>query len=260
MQKSLLVAALAGSMGLGLALAQNASAPAQLPPGTAAKELNDQEDVRDVLGSMANAAVTKDAFDDMVERLSTADRKRIGDFAKRDFPQLNTRIEQLRTAWQTKYGQELKLTDKQRLAGFLVVLEGEVTDPALARMHWPMRVTGSRNNEPIQAADSSSSAEYLDKGRNVAIVTVPAGNADHPSLYLSMIHENVDSWRVDVPDTITGEQIFNNLMNGLNKFSEKIDAWPANVNDAARQLDYVIYSALYNVAPAREGSQANAQR
>ena len=45
-------------------------------------------------------------------------------------------------------------------------------------MQWPVRATSPRSNEPIQASDSSSSAEYLDKGRNVAIYFYP--KADTP--------------------------------------------------------------------------------
>lgn len=258
MRRSILTAAVAGSMSLGILYAQQAPAPAQLPPGTAPKQLNDQEDVRSVLGSTVNAAVTKGAFDDMFERFSTADRRRIGDFASKEQPTLDAKVEQLRTAWKAKYGQDMKLDEKAQLTAMLIVLEGEVTDPALAKMHWPLRVTNTRSNEPIQAGDSSSSAEYLDKGRNVAIVTIPSTATSTPTLYLSMLHENVDSWRIDIPDSITGEQIYNNLLANLTRFSEKIDSWPANVNEASRQLTYSVFSAIYNVPP-REGSQAAAR-
>src|SRR5262245_49510760 len=129
MRKSMFAAALMASLSVGLLWAQQMpTTPAQLPPGTAPKQLNDQEDVRDILGTTVNAAVTKGAFDDMSERFSTADRKRFGDFVKRDFPTLDAKVEQLRTAWKAKYGQDIKLNDKQQLSSFLVVLEGEVTD------------------------------------------------------------------------------------------------------------------------------------
>lgn len=258
MRKSLYSAVAAGLLSAGLVWAQNNPVPAQLPPGTAPKALNDQEDVRDVLGSTINAAVTKGGFDDLTERFATADRKRLGDFVNREFPALDAKIEQLRTAWKAKYGQDIKLNDKQQMNAFLLVLEGEVTDPALARMHWPMKATNPKPGEAIQASDSSSSAEYLDKGRNVAIVTVPSGAQTMPTLYLSMLHENIDSWRIDIPDTLTGEQIQTNLQAALTRFAEKIDSWPANVNEASRQLSYTVFTAIYNV-PAREAGQADAK-
>lgn len=258
MRTSILTAALAGTMSVGILWAQQSPTPAQLPPGTAPKQLNDQEDVRSILGSTVNAAVTKGAFDDLSERFSTADRKRLGDFVKRDFPALDAKVDQLRTAWKAKYGQDIKMDDKQQLNAMLLVLEGEVTDPALAKLHWPLRVTNTRSNEPIQASDSSSSAEYLDKGRNVAIVTIPSTSNAMPTLYLSMLHENVDSWRIDIPDSISGEQIYNNLLANLTRFAEKIDSWPANVNEASRQLTYTVFSAVYNVPP-REAGQASAR-
>src|SRR5262245_5929608 len=125
MRKSILISALAGSLSVGLLWAQQNPTPAQLPPGTAPKQLNDQEDVRSVLGSAVNAAVTKGGFDDMTERFSTADRKRLGDFVKKDFPALDSKVEQLRTAWKAKYGQDIKLDNKEQLNAFLIVLEGE---------------------------------------------------------------------------------------------------------------------------------------
>lgn len=247
MIKPLLISVLAVAS-MGTLQIQPNTPPVQLPPGTAPKQLNDQEDIRSVIATAASAGITKGSFADLTERLSSADRKRLGDFVKRDFPQLDARLEQLRTAWQAKYGQELKLDDKLLLERFVLVLEGEVTDTALARMHWPLRATGAQNNEPIQASESASSGQYLDKGRNVAVVVVPS-IGDRPTLYVSMIHENVDDWRMDVPDSITGEQIFNNLITGLTRFNEQVDAWPSSVGEAQRQLVHVIVAAIYNVVP-----------
>src|SRR4051794_30667909 len=68
--------------------------PKSLPAGFATKDLNDQQDERAVLAAATNAAMTKHGFDDLIERLSTPDRKRIGDFAKQDFSELDGRIDQ----------------------------------------------------------------------------------------------------------------------------------------------------------------------
>ena len=87
----------------------------------AAKTLNDQKDQRGVLAKISNHALTKGGFDDVIERLSTPDRKRIGDFAKRDFADLDGRVDQIRKNWTTKYGKDFDMTEAL-FADFTVLL------------------------------------------------------------------------------------------------------------------------------------------
>jgi hypothetical protein len=59
-----------------------------------------------------------------------------------------------------------------------------------------------------------------------------------------MIHEMPDSWRVDLPDTVTAEQLRGNLENALTKLNEKQGEWPTDVNEAYRHASHCIILAV----------------
>lgn len=226
-----------------------------LPQGVTPKQLNDQQDVRAVIAAATNAGMTKGGFDDMIERLSSADRKRIGDFAKQDFTELDGRIEQISKNWQQKYGQTFDLNNDKLFEGFVTVYEGEITEAAAARTHWPVPVRVSRD----VAANTETTVDYLENGRNVAIVTVPTSHK-MPALTISMIHEPVDDWRIDIPDNITGQQIHDNVKTALTKLGDNVAAWPADVNEAYRAVGHKLLMAMYDVAPTPDNKSADADK
>lgn len=243
MRSKLFLAAAIGGCVTAAAMAGDPVAPGSiLPQGFSPKQLNDQQDVRAVLASATNAAVTKGGFDDLVERLSSADRKRMEGFADREFTELDGRIEQIRKNWEQKYGQSLNLDDSKLFEGFVTVYEGEVTDATTARAHWPVAVRPARD----AAVNTVQSAEYLENGRNVAIVTVPTSH-NLPAISVSMIHEVVDDWRIDIPDNVTGEQVYQGVKTALTIVGDNVAAWPSDVNEAQRMLGHRLLMALYNV-------------
>src|SRR5262245_54349326 len=194
--RSSILAAAVGCISIGVAFAgdDRTDTTMTLPAGVSPKTLNDQQDVRKTLAEATNAAVTKGGFDDLIERLSSADRKRISEFANnREFVELDGRIEQIRKNWDQKYGQTFNLNNDKLLEGFVTIYEGEVTDAATARTHWPIAVRPTRD----VPANTAETVDYLENGRNVAVVKVPASH-DMPGLTVSMLHEAVDDWRIDV--------------------------------------------------------------
>lgn len=250
MRTTILSLAISGCLG-SLAFAGPADAPnTSLPAGVTPKALNDQEDVRSVLASATNAAVVKDGIDDMVERFSSADRKRIGDMSQRDYTDLNGRIDQIRKNWEQKYGQSFDLNNAKLFERIGTIHEGEVTDAATAKTHWPVAVRATRD----VPANTATSAEYLENGRNVAIVTVPASH-DMPAITISMIHEPVDDWRIDLPDNITGDQVYSNVKTALTNLGDNVAAWPADVNDAYAAFGHRLLMAVYDV-PQADGKSA----
>jgi hypothetical protein len=87
---------------------------------------------------------------------------------------------------------------------------------------------------------------YLERGRNVAIVIVPASHG-MPGLRVSAIHEPVDDWRIDIADNITGQQLRDNLKTTLTHIGDNSDKWPADVNEAYRHVAHGILMAIGNV-------------
>ena len=133
----------------------------------------------------------------------------------------------------------------------MVIREGEVTDPAMAKAHWPVNAVGTSfgmgdatAREAIPAA--ATDAGYLEKGRNVAVVTIPESHG-LVAMHLSLLHESVDDWRLDIPDSISGEQIFNNLKTRLTNIGENVANWPASEPEAYRLVAHNVFAAIYNV-------------
>lgn len=227
----------------------------KLPDGISSKDLNDQKDERSVLAKAVNAAFTKGGFDDMVERLATPDRQRIGEFSEQEFKELDGRIEQIRKNWKEKYGQDFDASSEKLLDGFVVIHEGEVTDPTAAKNNWPVAATNGRKNGG--ESNTADSVKALDKGRNVAIVWVPNSH-DLRGIIMSMIHESIDDWRIDIPDTITGQQVYGNVKNALTQVGDNSAFWPADVNDAYRFVGHTVFMALYDV-PVEIGNTRRAE-
>src|SRR5262245_41746617 len=135
--------------------------------------------------------------------------------------------------------------DDKALNQFVVIREGEITDPAVAKMHWPVTVMNRAGDDAMKAS-SVDSGDYLKKGRNVAIATIPESHGK-PALNISMLHEPVDDWRIDLPDSISRDQIYSNLKDRLTTFGENVDKWPADVNEAYRGMSHCVLAAVCNV-------------
>jgi hypothetical protein len=92
-----------------------------------------------------------------------------------------------------------------------------------------------------------------DPGRNIATVMIKESHG-LPMANVSMIHEMPDSWRIDVPDTVTAEQLRGNLENALTKLNEKQGEWPTDVNEAYRHATHCIVLAVQGHDVTRPGA------
>jgi hypothetical protein len=128
---------------------------AQLPAGIQAAKNDDSEDIRDVLAQVTEAALTKDGFDDIVERFVDADRNHIGPWVKdksRNWTTLNGRIAQFQNDWKAKYGQDFDMKHAVVFGeGFknFSIAQGEIVDPVLLS-NWPVpqsNVGGNLNRD-----------------------------------------------------------------------------------------------------------------
>ena len=204
-----------------------------------------------LLGQVTNAALTKGGFNDVIERFNDADRNRLGSYAhdknnKDKLDILDGRIAQFQKDWKAKYNENFKIHKDDVVFGnsMFTVAQGEIgKDAQLA-------------GQPIPPADSSKPAtggdRNLDKGRNIAYVTV-ASSHGLPELKVPLIHELPDMWKIDVPDSVTGQKLYDNLLKHLTMADEQKDQWPADVNDAYRMVSHHVLMAILDVdehAPA----------
>jgi hypothetical protein len=287
----------------------NVGGHAKLPAGIQATKNDDSEDIRDVLGQVAEASLTKDGFDDLVERFVDADRNRIGPWVKdgsRNWTTLNGRIAQFQADWKAKYGQEFDLKHAVVFGeGFkdFTIAQGEIVDPVLLS-NWPVPQGNAggggnlnrdlprtdvkvdtkvdvKNDGKIDGLDRAGDKvatgldkagdkiatgadkagenlkelgkpsdkpkdRNLDKGRNVAIVNFPMSHGAQ-MLTVSMIHELPDNWKIDVPDNVDGQVLYDNLLTHLTAVNEMKDKWPDDVNEGYRMVSHHVLMAVYGI-------------
>jgi len=117
-------------------------------------------------------------------------------------------------------------------------------------LNTPAPVTDANNsNTGVDAPDSTSADRNLnDPGRNTAVVTIPASHG-LPELKINMIHEAPDMWKIDVPDSVDGPRLQQNLIAHLNACQQMQDKWPTDVNEAYRAVSHHVLMAIHNMAP-----------
>lgn len=206
-----------------------------------------------MLGQVTNAALTKGGFNDMVERFNDADRTRINAWIKdknnkEKLDVLDGRIAQFQKDWKAKYNENFKIHKDDVVFGnpMFTVAQGEIgKDAQLAGERIPAAETNK-----IGGGDRN-----LNQGRNVAYVTVAASHA-MPELKVPLIHELPDVWKIDVPDSVDGAKLYDNLLTHLTMANEHKDQWPADVNDAYRMVAHHVLTAVLDVNENAQGAAA----
>ena len=233
---------------------QKATTPS-LPGGIKAKEIGDEASaIRKPLTTLTEAAVTKGGFDDLVERLVDEDRNRIGDFAKQKDETLDGRIDQVRKAWKDKYGDDFDL-DEDKTLQQVVMIRGEIEDPQAVASSWPLPPTTGGADAVVagaaQAADSDAAKSKpglnsnVEKGRDVAVAAIPPSHG-LPQLNVSLVREAL-GWKVDVPNTVSGKQIHDKLLDHLTYLGDHADKWPGDKNEAGALFAHHVLMATYGL-------------
>lgn len=216
------------------------------PNGTAAAP--DAEGIRDTLASATEAFVKEGTFDDLVERFVDADRNRIGqtELSDQEMEQINAAARGLLNAWEGKYREEFDIEDEQAVFSGYNIQQSEI-GKAAARTAGDRDVDadidtrreGDRADVNVDTdvdtgvdnpASVAADANRNDPGRNIATVTVPASRG-MPQLQVPMIHEFPDAWKIDVPDTVDGPKLRQNILAHLESLKNTKE-WPANDQQA----------------------------
>lgn len=235
--------------------AREISRPLEFPAGFELKTGNVDEGIRAGLAKLTERAVTKGDFNSMLAELSKPDRDRAREFKGVDQAKLDHQIDRIQQAWKMKYGKDFKIDPKIAFGAGFQIIEGNVSDPALALVNWPVpacraEAIEASTREPGngKAVKKEARAEKLEKGRNVALVRFPTMHG-HPELIVSMVHHLPAFWRIDIPDDRSGEQIYEHLLTQLTWIADNTDQWPADMTEATRGLAYRVVAAVYGVNP-----------
>jgi hypothetical protein len=211
----------------------------------------DQGRIHTMLKQVTEASLTKGGFNDVVERFNDADRNRIGPWvkdkankAKLDI--LDGRIAQFQKDWKAKYGQDFNIKNDKVVFGndtIFKIQTGQIgKDAQVAGEKLPPAENVTKDNLKTDAKDRN-----LEQGRNVAYVVV-AESHSMPELKVPLIHELPDLWKIDVPDAVDGQKLYDNLLTHLTMANEAKDKWPDDVNDAYRAVAHHILMAVMDVS------------
>lgn len=191
------------------------------------------KNTRSTLSSFSEAALTKGGLNDVVERFSKADRDRIGKFDKSSFTDLDAAIETFRNDWKAKYNQDFKLSDKEQLiyGAPIEIKAGDITDN--------VRLAAERTG-PNGANTADQKAV-----NNTTTVTFPAAG-DAPAVTVHLQNEGtvMNSYKIDVPDTLDGSKLKANLISHITMVDQMKDKWPADPNEAYRIVSQHLLAAV----------------
>ncbi|HET6250975.1 MAG TPA: hypothetical protein VFE47_25020 [Tepidisphaeraceae bacterium] len=245
--------------------------PLAFPAGFEAKQMNKAENVQEAMASATQNALTSGDFGDFIGDLVDQDRTRIGKYksSSKDQGELQGKINVIAKEWKAKYGHDFDIKKEKGLfqTPVVYIMTGEVSDSAQAAANWPLDpATGAaprKSTEAVTAAAHEAGKLFggktdLDKGRNVALVRVDPSHG-LPALTLSVIHELPNSWRFDIPNTRSGEQIYDDLVNQLDDVAKTSAQWPKTEADAYQLVAHRVLMAMYGVTQPESAHTAAAK-
>jgi hypothetical protein len=233
-----------------------------LPVGINAKDLNADKAIDKAFKGVTEASMNKTGFDNLVSYLVDQDRDRINKSLSSGTlnningsknQRLTDVIANIEGGWKSKYNQNFNLDiAKVYTREYIQIHTGEVADPALLVGKWPVMpnmMTGNAGKLTQAEADEARNRMFggnvnLEKGRNVAVAQF--STSQHFSgLNATLIHE-AGGWKFDVPNTMTAQKLYDNVVDRLTTLDRSRDQWPSDVNEAYRRFTQAVVSALYD--------------
>jgi hypothetical protein len=201
------------------------------------------ESIKVVVAEVSEAALTKGGLDDLVERLSSADRDRLNQNkdALKNNSELDGRVDQFQKDWKAKYNQDFKIPDKNAVytADFAMITQGDEARTASAKV------------DPSAAASTDTNA------RNFAIIMIPQSHG-MAAVSVPLVHE-AGGWKINIPDSIDANKLRDGVKGSLTRCDEAKDKWPADVNDAYRAVSHDILIGIIGVSPEAQAQPAAGQ-
>jgi hypothetical protein len=238
-----------------------------LPAGaTQSKDMANAAKLSGPIVGATNKALAKNGLDNMVGYFVDQDRDRLKDIDKLDATQLNGRIEQVEKSWKDKYGSKFDADERDFTANQAV--EGEIQDPAQFVQAWPVAVVILPADQAAAAAGASGANAQpaanrqldrdtekngnIEKGRNVAIVRLPAEDG-FPAMDVSLIRE-AGGWKIDVPNNRTAQQIHDDVQKHLTMAGDDSAKWPADQTQARRDVARHVLMGIYGIDMPQAGA------
>jgi len=225
-------------------------------------QAKDADDIRKTLAEATEAGVKKGTFDDLVERTAAPDRQRIGKFAEQKFDDLDGRADQFLKDWKDKYNQDFNISKANDIyTDQFVSISG--TNPGEARTAGEKIKEGAKDagdaiKEGAKKAvgkETPADAAKQDQDRPRATVVI----AGQPEVRVALVSEFPDRWKIDLPDSVDGQKLKDNVLKHLTMIDEDKANWPADKADAYRAVSHHILQAVQESAD-QDATPAAAQQ
>src|SRR5690606_35131908 len=132
-----------------------------LGTGATIRDEVDEESVRDLLAVLTKAAVSDDAYTQLVERMVDQDRNRLSAYADeagdQGMARLNESAAEFRRLWQDKYGEAFEIDDASQVFAAVRATQAEINDPQAFARNWPVTAVGG--GDAMDTADLASSRQ-----------------------------------------------------------------------------------------------------
>jgi hypothetical protein len=227
---------------------------------TASKQAPDADAIRKTVATATEAAVTKGGFGDVVDRFVDADQTRLKDASKQKYDDLDAKIDQFRQDWKAKYNQDFNISsDRNNILGdsFARISQGEIGEARTAGgkevpSDEPKVVAGTAedlkkagaNQTDLNSNKTFGGDTNRESGRNIAAMIIPASHGE-AEVDVPLIHELPDSWKIDLPDSVDGAKLHDNLLKQITSLDDAKDKWPSDVNDAYRDVTHHVMEAMF---------------
>jgi hypothetical protein len=246
------------------------------PAGDQAAAMASESEVRQTLAQTAQTVLDKDQVKNISQQFCQKDQDRLKDF-KSD--QVSMAADQLKAAYKEKYQQDLDLsknadqvfnsqffrigaggearTASERIGADASAQKDAAGVGAAAREGAPAgdaaQATPPQNSGAAGAAAAGAQAAAASAGPMIG-VTIPASH-DLPETRLNLVKEG-SSWKIDLPDSIDGQQLSQRLSDHIQMATQMKDKWPADANEAARAISHHVFVALSNESGGATGAGA----
>lgn len=218
----------------------------RLPQGITAKENDDIQDVRESLITVVNRTLTQGRLDGAISYLANQDRDRMKEQLEKANPDyenaLDPQISAFRAIFKEKYGEDFELKSGM-LNDITSVQQGEVSDAATAKMHWPLPLMGDHKEARATSDRPVNDDPKLENGRDVAVVKM--ADPKHGNVILSLQYELPNYWVLDVPNSVNGPSVVSNQQKVLQKLIDNKDNWPRTKEEAYRTIACAILKGYY---------------
>jgi hypothetical protein len=229
--------------------------------------------IRGTISTATEAALTQGELGSMAQRFTSSDEARFTDVFDREDAELDRLVQQLRDAFETRYGQDFSIDDREAVYPVAQVpIQAGLTQEAMLAGHRDQqdmqqdRQPGLQQDQQVGQQQRDVQADRRDgvgerlrpagverddraaQDENVATV-IFLQTETLPEVHVPLVNEGTvfDAWRIDVPTHVDADTIRTNLHSNFSKALEQQAQWPADINQAYRMATHLVMMSVLDI-------------